>query len=89
MKKWISTLACLAALWPGTGFLHAQARTFDLTTFSPPPGWEVSGVPDHLTITTIDNVKGIFCQLVVYQSQPSKGDAAKDFSSEWNELRPR
>jgi hypothetical protein len=84
MKNWIAAFAWLAALAGGSASLHAQARTFDGATFDPPTGWDFSGVSDHIVMTKIDNDQGIFCQLVVYQSQASIGYPAGDFSSEWN-----
>jgi hypothetical protein len=89
MKKWIAAAACLAALAGGPGHLGAQARTVDGASFTPPAGWDLGGTPNQLMITRIDKAQGTFCQIVVYQSQPSKGNPSEDFSSEWNEVVAR
>ncbi|MFI5133465.1 MAG: hypothetical protein ACHQEB_03970, partial [Chitinophagales bacterium] len=64
----------------------SQTETFDIATYTPPSGWTKSIKQDVVSYSIIDNTKGTFCVLAIYTAVASKGDAQKDFASEWNNL---
>jgi len=66
--------------------LLAQMETFDIVTYQPPKGWEKKTEAYAVSFTTVDAATGTWCQLGVYKSVASSGDAAKDFASEWKAL---
>ena len=82
MKKIVLLLA-LASLGKG---LMAQTETFDITTYTPPKGWKKEMKTSVVNYTILDSAKNVYCIIGVYASRPSSGDAATDFTSEWNDL---
>lgn len=77
-------MAALLLVAAGSASLFAQASTFDIATFAAPLGWTRELSADHLVLTSIDNAKRVFCQLVVYVSQPASGEPLADFATEWD-----
>lgn len=65
---------------------YCQTRTFDISTFTPPQGWESEQRATVIAFKHIDNAKGVFCQLLVHSSQPSTGNPTADFAREWKEV---
>lgn len=64
-----------------------QKQTFDLATYSAPPGWKESmRTKDVVGYTVTNNRTGTFCQVGIYASTLSKGNADADFESEWQNL---
>jgi hypothetical protein len=82
MKKLIRIvlLLCLPTL------LHAQTETFDMITFQPPQGWKKTTTQYAVSYSLVDNISGTWCQLAVYSSVATSGNAATDFSNEWKAL---
>jgi hypothetical protein len=66
-------------------FLWAQTETFDIVTYQPLKGWDKKTEEYVVGFTTVD-ATGTWCQLGVYKSVASSGNAAKDFASEWKAL---
>ena len=65
-----------------------QMEQFDIATFTAPGGWERSlnnGVLSFMDSKTI-NDKTSFCQILIYPSSQSTGDAGRDFKDNWNRL---
>lgn len=64
----------------------AQKQTYDLVSYTPPPGWK-NEVKNNLTSYTITNSKkNSWCQIFIVKSTISKGSIESDFESEWQEL---
>jgi len=63
----------------------ASVRTFDLATFTPPPGWHVeergAGEGRHLVVSKA--AAGSYCMAVVYASTDAARDLEASFASEW------
>ena len=82
-------LSALAVLLAGCSLLPAQTRSFDLVSFTPPPGWTGGETSDHVTFTTIDNTGGTYVMLAVYSSTAASGNVQRDFASEWTGIVAR
>lgn len=74
----------LVLLTIGTAAAHAE--TFDLITFTPPPGTRAVQA-DAVSFT--DATATTFAVYGVYRSAPGSGDPARDFADEWNMLVAR
>lgn len=62
----------------------AQAERFDKATFVAPTGWKRVEAGGGLSFTTVSKQGGASsCQIAIYPSGPSKGDAKKDFEAAW------
>lgn len=85
MAKMKKTILLLALAVMGTGVM-AQSETFDITTYTPPKGWKKEMKASVVNYTILDSTKNVYCIIGVYASRPSSGDAAADFTAEWNEL---
>jgi hypothetical protein len=66
--------------------LAVRAETFDLITFTPPPGTRAVQA-DAVSFT--DATATTFAVYGVYRSAPGSGDPARDFADEWNMLVAR
>lgn len=67
-------------------FLAAQTETFDIATFTPPTGWQridSNGVVAFFDSKTANGLTS-FCQIFLYPSRRSSGNASTDFKTEWN-----
>lgn len=69
-----------------SGVVCAQSETFDVITYSPPSGWTKQTTDFAVSFSTVDQAAGTWCQLGVYKSVASSGDAKTDFSNEWKAL---
>lgn len=77
-------LAIILAAFPF--LLAAQTETFDIVTYQAPHGWKKQSTPTTVSFSTVDNAAGTWCQVAIYNSVPSSGNPAADFSSEWKAL---
>jgi hypothetical protein len=67
--------------------LAQQKQTFDLATYTAPPGWtQTSNTSSVVGYTITNNEKGTYCQIGLYASTSSKGSVQADFESEWQDL---
>jgi hypothetical protein len=82
MKKIITLLLSILAMHHP----FCQTETFDIATYTPPPGWTKNSSRDYVSYTTIDKTKGTYCVLAIYTAVTSKGSPQKDFASEWKGL---
>lgn len=82
MKKIVLTIAFVIL---GTAAAPAQGERFDIATFVPPAGWQKSDAGGSISYMTAPRAGGnaSACQIVIYPSGPSKGDARKDFDAAW------
>ena len=67
----------------GTSFAQ---QTYDLITFTPPPGWNKTTRENAINFSSTDNVKRTWAQISIVKSTVSKGSMESDFQSEWKEL---
>lgn len=74
-----------APLPPSTTPATGNTMTFDIVTFTPPPG-EVSRTSSSIGFTTIDQRAGSYCLLGLFASVASTGSAAGDFAAEWKDI---
>lgn len=81
MKRVLPFLFSLAA---ATTF--AQDRTFDIATFTPPPGWSEELKDYAASYVRTDNILRTWCRVTIYKSIGSSGDAMVDYQSEWRDL---
>lgn len=66
--------------------VFAQQQTYDLLTFTPPPGWKQNTLENTIGFTTTDNAKQTWAQISIVKSTTSKGSIESDFQSEWADL---
>jgi hypothetical protein len=63
----------------------------DVTTFTPPPGWNVeekgSGVTQQVVLSRATSTS--YCMIVVYASTPASGDLDASFAAEWKSVALR
>jgi hypothetical protein len=52
-------------------------------TYETPSGYQVRNHPMAIEMSRIDQQRKYYCQVLLYQSQPSQGSAAKDAENEW------
>ncbi len=65
---------------------NAQTQKFDIATYIPPQGWlqlDSNGKRGFFDSKTV-NGETHFCQILLYPSRVSSGNAVKDFNEEWN-----
>ncbi len=67
----------------------AQQETLDVFTFTPPPGWQRQAKNNVVIFSTVNQADRSWGQIAVYKSTASKGSAAQDVASEWQELVAR
>jgi hypothetical protein len=75
-------VALLALALGGTAHA-AKTETFDLATFTVPPG-KRTDTPDMLGF--VDSTGATFVQTAIFKSLPGTNDPAKDFAADWAEL---
>ena len=65
-----------------------QKTKFDIASFSPPKGWQRIDSNGVVAFFDTKAVSGgtTFCQLFIYPSKVSAGNASTDFENEWNQL---
>lgn len=63
----------------------ADKETFDIATFTAPPGWERLALPDLLSFRTPVNQKGA-AQIFIFPSRRSGGSPRANFDAEWARL---
>ncbi len=65
-----------------------EQETFDIITYTPPPGggWKAEQKQNVIGYTITDKIKKTWCQLGIYKSTASKGNIESDFKNEWDEL---
>ncbi len=63
----------------------AGKETFDIATFTAPPGWERVALPGLLSFRTPSNQYGA-AQIFLFPSQPSAGSPRANFEAEWARL---
>lgn len=63
-----------------------QRETFDITSFTPPTGWQKESKNFATSFFTTNQVTGGWCRVSVYKSIKSSGNSITDFNSEWGYL---
>lgn len=63
----------------------ADKETFDIATFTAPPGWERLALPDLLSFRTPSARNGA-AQIFIFPSQRSAGSPQANFDAEWTRL---
>ena len=68
--------------------LFCQQQTFDLISYSTPPGggWKKEEKTNVIVYSRVDKKAKTWCQIGIYRSTSSKGNIDDDLQSEWNEL---
>lgn len=74
----------LVALILSCSQVNAQAEKLDITTFTPPAGWNRQ-TKEGVVIFQTSTAKA-YCIIAVYQGKPSAGSVETEFKSEWNNL---
>ncbi len=66
---------------------NAQQVSFDIATYTVPKGWKkMDSKEDVAGYAITNNKKGTYCQLAIYKSMASMGNASQDFETEWQDL---
>src|SRR4051794_33771365 len=82
--KWKFLIGPSSLLLAAVAF--AQTEKFDIATFTPPAGWQridSNGMVAFLDSKTNNGLTS-FCQIFLYPSHPSSGNAENDFRLEWD-----
>lgn len=67
--------------------LAQTKETFDLATYTIPAGWKKTIDKDNVVGYAVTNQqRGSYCQVAIYQSTVSSGNADTDFKNEWKVL---
>lgn len=66
----------------------SQQQTFDLATFTPPPGggWKKQNTESVIQFTKEDAAKGAYCLITLYKSIPGKPGSKENFDLAWETL---
>lgn len=81
MKK---VLALILLLIYQTAF--GQLQTFDIASYTVPPGWSKEVKDFAASYVRTNNTTGAWCRATIYKSIKSSGNPTVDFTSEWNTL---
>ena len=83
----MKTMGSIILLLFAASSFAQQKETFDLATYTAPTSWKkVSSGSDVTGYATTNNLKGTYCQLAIYKSMNSMGNAQLDFETEWQDL---
>jgi hypothetical protein len=83
----MKNLALFTFLLLTTSSLAQSTETFDLATYTIPPGWKKNNDAKDMAVYAItNNSKGTYGQVAIYKSTTSKGNLQADFESEWQTL---
>ncbi len=84
MKK----VLVIILLFIATSSFAQQKETFDLATYTVPRDWEkINSNAEGVTGYAItNNISGTYCQIAIYKSMGTMGNAQLDFDTEWNDL---
>ena len=66
--------------------VSSQSEKFDITTFTPPTGWQKDTKQSYVSYITANQSTGGFCLIVLYSAIPGNNDPVQDFQKEWNDL---
>lgn len=66
----------------------SQQQTFDLATFTPPPGggWKKQNTEAVIQFTKEDAAKGTYCLITLYKAIPGKPGSKENFELAWETL---
>lgn len=73
-------VAAFASMICIVGFAQPPGSDY---TYESPSGYQVRSFPMAIEMSRIDQQRKYYCQIGLYQSQPSQGSAAKDADNEW------
>lgn len=82
MKKTI--LLCALCVFVGNAF--AQKETFDITTFTPPPGWKKQAAESAVQLSKEDVAKGTYCLITLYKAVPGTSNSKENFDLAWTSI---
>jgi hypothetical protein len=85
LRRTLVRFVLYAALWLPTVCIAQTKDSIDHIVFSVPKDWESLSTESYRQLT-FHNKDKTFCQLVIYQTQPSSGNKQTDFNTEWKEL---
>ena len=68
MKYFLFVLLSVSAI-----SVFSQQQTYDLITFTPPPGWTKKVMENSIVFSTTDQVKRTWAQVLIVKSTESKG----------------
>ncbi len=85
LKRFLNALllSVLGCLWVQSA--AAAKETFDIATFTAPPGWERVALPQLLSFRTASGQKGA-AQIYLFPSLASAGSPQANFDAEWARL---
>jgi len=82
LSKFVCSLLCVTMLW-FQGYSQKR-ETYDIATFTPPPGWESEVKPTGKLYQKFDAAKQTFGMTILHQSTKGTNNIAVDFQNEWN-----
>ncbi|MFN5168420.1 MAG: hypothetical protein ACK5DD_02240 [Cyclobacteriaceae bacterium] len=68
------------------GAFAQKRETFDITSFTPPPGWQREATENVVSFVTTNTATGGWCRISVFRSMNSSGNPRTDFDTEWQQL---
>jgi hypothetical protein len=83
MKTFIQLLALL---WLPVSVMAQGTESYDILTYTPLSGWQKEEKDFARSYSTVDQAKGTWCQVALYKSVNSSGDARMDFDGEWKAI---
>jgi hypothetical protein len=88
VKKIVPLLCILCALCVFVGTITAQQQTFDITTYTIPPGtgWKKQATENAIQFSKEDAAKGTYCMITLYKSVPGTANAKENFDLAWASL---
>ncbi len=85
MKKIFISLYALCVF---VGNIAAQKQTFDITTYTPPPGtgWKKQATENAIQFSKEDAAKANYCMITLYKAVPGTASAKENFDLAWSSL---
>jgi len=81
----MKSLLLLLAIAFSIGTL-AQRQSFDIASYTMPPGWQKQSKPGIAIYTNSNQSKGAYCIIAIYASTQGSDNPEQDFADEWKDL---
>ncbi len=81
--KWIIRLVLVLL---GSSPALAQKETFDVTSYTVPPGWQKQATDRGVQLAVTDGRTGGYALAIISPALPARGTAAENFSRQWASL---
>ncbi|MEN9547623.1 MAG: hypothetical protein RIR12_214 [Bacteroidota bacterium] len=72
----------VATFWASAA-CFSQSQTFDITTYTPPKGWQKQSTESTIQFSKEDAAKGGYCIIMLFKSVPGTTNAKDNFDAAW------